>query len=600
MKNISWSQLNSIVAIVISTAVLLGILGSVLYQTPAETSGMPDVTEMNDAWIIRTEGDYDSAVDLPCNLEVSKGEPVSISHFLPEQISGDYGIAFRSIYNQVQVKVGDTILYQYGVDEVRPWNRSPVPHWNYVPIDVQYAGQLLTITQISEYGSYSGLFPEVFEGSKSALIYQQWRQSGVATIGMILLLLLTIGVVAIAAGQRLLEKQEMRLRYYVVLLVLVGLWSISGNPVITDMTAHGYSWWLVHILTRMLIPIVYLLFLRGYMQRRRMTMLVDGGMLITALAYVTAVILQLLGLVEFSQSYEVLGGLYRIGFLLYTVIMAIGWLRYQQKELRAITIVQSLLVAAGGIDLFVRPNHLYQQESTFWQMAVVVYMFLLIWLVIRLIMEQIRQQVIQAEEGYEGQRAQAVAMMNPNFLFAALNSLLNITKREAPHTAKFIFAFSKYLRYNFDSVRKEQLIPFAQELEHIVAYLELQRMRMPGLQIEIEDKLHDFFVPSRSIEAIVENAAKYGIGKNGNRGRIIVRSYERRDSYAIQIVDEGAGFNTDMLYHKDTPTSMKTVRQRLEASVGGVIEVNSRYGVGTIVTVKVPKKQQSNRNLVEG
>jgi|GEM_PF-1476959 len=600
MKNISWSQLNSIVAIVISTAVLLGILGSVLYQTPAETSGMPDVTEMNDAWIIRTEGDYDSAVDLPCNLEVSKGEPVSISHFLPEQISGDYGIAFRSVYNQVQVKVGDTILYQYGVDEVRPWNRSPVPHWNYVPIDVQYAGQLLTITQISEYGSYSGLFPEVFEGSKSALIYQQWRQSGVATIGMILLLLLTIGVVAIAAGQRLLEKQEMRLRYYVVLLVLVGLWSISGNPVITDMTAHGYSWWLVHILTRMLIPIVYLLFLRGYMQRRRMTMLVDGGMLITALAYVTAVILQLLGLVEFSQSYEVLGGLYRIGFLLYTVIMAIGWLRYQQKELRAITIVQSLLVAAGGIDLFVRPNHLYQQESTFWQMAVVVYMFLLIWLVIRLIMEQIRQQVIQAEEGYEGQRAQAVAMMNPNFLFAALNSLLNITKREAPHTAKFIFAFSKYLRYNFDSVRKEQLIPFAQELEHIVAYLELQRMRMPGLQIEIEDKLHDFFVPSRSIEAIVENAAKYGIGKNGNQGRIIVRSYERRDSYAIQIVDEGAGFDTDMLYHKDTPTSMKTVRQRLEASVGGVIEVNSRYGVGTIVTVKVPKKQQSNRNLVEG
>ena len=57
MENISWSQLNSIVAIVISTAVLLGILGSVLYQTPAETSGMPDVTEMNDAWIIRTEGD---------------------------------------------------------------------------------------------------------------------------------------------------------------------------------------------------------------------------------------------------------------------------------------------------------------------------------------------------------------------------------------------------------------------------------------------------------------------------------------------------------------------------------------------------------------
>ena len=590
MKNISWSQLNSIVAIVISTAVLLGILGSVLYQTPEETSGMPDVTEMNDAWIIRTEGDYDSAVDLPCNLEVSKGEPVSISHFLPEQISGDYGIAFRSIYNQVQVKVGDTILYQYGVDEVRPWNRSPVPHWNYVPIDVQYAGQLLTITQISEYGSYSGLFPEVFEGSKSALIYQQWRQSGVATIGMILLLLLTIGVVAIAAGQRLLEKQEMRLRYYVVLLVLVGLWSISGNPVITDMTAHGYNWWLVHILTRMLIPIVYLLFLRGYMQRRRMTMLVDGGMLITALAYVTAVILQLLGLVEFSQSYEVLGGLYRIGFLLYTVIMAIGWLRYQQKELRAITIVQSLLVAAGGIDLFVRPNHLYQQESTFWQMAVVVYMFLLIWLVIRLIMEQIRQQVIQAEEGYEGQRAQAVAMMNPNFLFATLNLILTLVKKGSGQAAKLIFAFSEYLRYNLNSIREDTLIQFEEELSHIKTYLEIQQLRMPEMELQIEDKFHEFYVPSRSLEAIVENAVKHGIGKNENRGKVIIRSYERRDSYAVQIVDEGVGFDTDMLYRKETPTGMKRIRERLE-KIGAVLEVVSRPGKGTIVTVRFPKKK---------
>lgn len=139
------------------------------------------------------------------------------------------------------------------------------------------------------------------------------------------------------------------------------------------------------------------------------------------------------------------------------------------------------------------------------------------------------------------------------------------------------------------------MIPFEEELGHITAYLEIQQMRLPDLQVVIEDKFHDFQVPARSIEAIVENAVKHGIGKNENKGRVIVRSYERRDAYAIQIVDEGAGFDTDMLYRKETPTSMKTLRERLEQTIDAVIEVNSKLEKGTIVTVKIPKAMSGKK-----
>ena len=135
------------------------------------------------------------------------------------------------------------------------------------------------------------------------------------------------------------------------------------------------------------------------------------------------------------------------------------------------------------------------------------------------------------------------------------------------------------------------MIPFETELDHIASYLELQQMRMPELKVLIEDKMHNFSVPARSIESMVENAVKYGIAKNENRGQVTVRSYERRDCYAIQIVDEGSGFDIDMLYLKETPTSMKTVRERLERGNDAVIEVNSRIGKGTIITVKLPKKK---------
>ncbi|MCM1496210.1 MAG: histidine kinase [Bacteroides sp.] len=589
MKNISWSQLNIILAIVIGTIFLLGILGGVIYQSPRERAAYADVADMNDAWIVETNQDYDWATDLPCNLETPKGTAVSISHFLPEDIGMDYGIAFRSVYNEVQVKAGDTILYQYGVNERRPFLSSPVPNWNFVPIDQQYAGQLITITQISDYGAYSGLFTKVEAGSRSALLHQQWKESGWNILLSVLLLLLSGGLVWIALGLQIQKKLDFQFRYYMLLACVIAIWSISGSPLISVFVKNGYLFWLLHILTRMAIPVVYLMFLRCFAQKPQLITAIDFGVIASAVLYVIVVILQLLGLLEFPVTYDILGILYSVGFLVCTTGLLVGWLRYGRKELRAIAISNTLLAVIGIVNVFIRPNPLYQLESTLWQIGVILYLFLLLAIVVQVVLKQMDQRVEHVEAEYQSQRSIAVTMMSPNFLFASLNSLLAMTKAGSRSSAKFVFAFSKYLRYNLDSVREERLIPFPEELEHIAAYLELQQMRIPNLTVVIEDKMHDFAVPARSIEAIVENAVKHGMEKQERSGQVTVRSYERRDSYAIQIVDEGMGFDTDLLYRKTTPTSMQVVRERLEYYLGASVEVNSRPYKGTIVTVKIPK-----------
>ncbi|MBQ8148513.1 MAG: histidine kinase [Lachnospiraceae bacterium] len=591
MKNISWSQLNIILTIMIGVTLLLGIVGGIVYQSPKERVSIADVETLNEAWIVETNEEYDSATNLPCNLEVNTGDPISISRYLPEDMGSDYGIAFRSVYNAVQVKVGDTIIYQYGVDEKRPLVSSPVPNWNLVPIDSQYAGELITITQISEYGKYSGLFTTVKGGSRSALIFDHWCQQGWGLIGAVILLILLIGLLVVTTIIGIHKKLDLRYRYYVIFMLVVTLWSISGSQLLPLFTDNGFVFWLLHILTRMLIPIAYLMFLRGFAQKKRLVTAIDVGIGIAGIAYVAALVLQLLGLVEFAVTYDILGKLYSVGFLGYTVALMIGWLRYGRKELRVMAVANTLLSIAGIVNLFIRPNHLYQTEGAFWQISVVVYCFLLMAITVEVVIQQLNQKVDSVEGEYMSQRALAVTMMNPNFLFSALNTLLAMTKNGSRNSAKFVFAFSKYLRYNFDSVREDILIPFEEELGHISAYLELQQMRMPGLQVLIEDKFHDFQVPARSVEAIVENAVKHGIGKNENQGQVIVRSYERRDSYAIQIVDEGAGFDTDMLDRKETPTAMKTIRERLNQRIGAVVEVNSKIGKGTIVTIRVPKNK---------
>ena len=586
----SRSQLNMILAIMTGTMLVLCIITGVLYQGRDEKATGYDVETMNDAWIIESSEDYDMATDLPCHLEFQKGEAVSLSHYLPEQLGNDYAIAFRSVYNEVQVKIGEKVIYQYGVDEKRPFVHAAVPKWNLVPIDAEYAGQLLTITQVSDYSRYAGVFDRVYAGSRDALRYLQWRENGWGVILSAVLILLCLGLSIVVISARRHLKDHPQLLYYEIFAVTITLWNLSGNPLLASYMGMNYMFWLVHMLMRMLLPVVWLLLLRTYMQTKRLLQLVDLGILAAGIGYVILTVLQVLGLLEFAVTYEAVNVVCGIGFVLYTVCLILGWLKYRKAELRGLAVSNLVLCIAGLIRLFVRPNHLYQLEGTFWQISVMVYCYLLLAAVIETYIRSVKQKVNQIEGEYQSQRAEAVAMMNPNFLFATLNLILTLVKKGSGQAAKLIFAFSEYLRYNLNSIREDTLIQFEEELSHIKTYLEIQQLRMPEMELQIEDKFHEFYVPSRSLEAIVENAVKHGIGKNENRGKVIIRSYERRDSYAVQIVDEGVGFDTDMLYRKETPTGMKRIRERLE-KIGAVLEVVSRPGKGTIVTVRFPKKK---------
>ena len=80
-------------------------------------------------------------------------------------------------------------------------------------------------------------------------------------------------------------------------------------------------------------------------------------------------------------------------------------------------------------------------------------------------------------------------------------------------------------------------------------------------------------------------------------GKVIIGTIDRKTYNEIIIEDDGRGFNPEN-FDKDTQVhvGMENVKQRLKMMCGGTIEIESEKGKGTVVTIKLPKKQMKSTN----
>ena len=68
----------------------------------------------------------------------------------------------------------------------------------------------------------------------------------------------------------------------------------------------------------------------------------------------------------------------------------------------------------------------------------------------------------------------------------------------------------------------------------------------------------------------------------------MLRSYERLDCFAIQIVDNGPGIGPDKMF--TGKKQYKEIKKQLKTACGAAIEIKTKQDKGTILTVKVPKE----------
>lgn len=187
-----------------------------------------------------------------------------------------------------------------------------------------------------------------------------------------------------------------------------------------------------------------------------------------------------------------------------------------------------------------------------------------------------------------------LSQIQPHFLYNALTTIVDLCDTDAQLAKRATIAFSQYLRANMDSLKLSRPVPFAVERKHIENYLWLEKLRFGDeLTVQWDVAASDFSLPALSVQPLVENAVKYGVGKKPGGGTVTIKTRETPFVYLVTVHDDGVGFDP-LVKPADgrSHVGIDSVRSRLHYQCGGALTVESVPGEGTTATITLLKERK--------
>lgn len=186
-----------------------------------------------------------------------------------------------------------------------------------------------------------------------------------------------------------------------------------------------------------------------------------------------------------------------------------------------------------------------------------------------------------------------ISQIQPHFLYNSLNSIAELCVVDPKRAEKATIDFSRYLRGNMGALNEKKTIEFEDELNHLIHYIELEKLRYgDDLQFEYDIREKEFTLPALTVQPLVENAVNHGIRYHKMKGKVKISSYSDDKNYYVEIEDDGVGFDPEN-YMSDgrKHVGIANVKYRLEVLCGGHVEIKSEKGNGTVVTIRIPKEK---------
>lgn len=281
------------------------------------------------------------------------------------------------------------------------------------------------------------------------------------------------------------------------------------------------------------------------------------------------------------------------------VLLITDYRRYHEPRMKYMIASSAILTICILVEIIHFVIHYYFLFYPF-QIGLVVYSVLQYIVIFRQSREREKRSQLAAQLEKELVQSQVSIMLSqirPHFLYNSITAIQTLCVQDPEKARKSLGDFAKYLRGNMDSLASKELIPFVKELEHTRHYVELELMRQ-GEYLEVEYHIEEmsFNIPTLSLQPLVENAIKHGVGGEEDGGRVIISTYRRDDTIYVSVEDNGVGFELNQLEERAgdnqrTHIGLQNVKERIQRMAGGDFVIESQVGVGTKATIILPQEE---------
>jgi two-component system, LytTR family, sensor kinase len=197
----------------------------------------------------------------------------------------------------------------------------------------------------------------------------------------------------------------------------------------------------------------------------------------------------------------------------------------------------------------------------------------------------------QLEARLAATRLQLLQMqLQPHFLFNTLNTISELVHENPEAADRMIGGLSDLLREAL-AASSARDVPLARELAMLNQYVAIQTARFGDrlhVVVEAAPAALQARVPSLTLQPLVENAIRHGLGSSAARVRVDVRAMAADNTLTLEVTDDGVGFSRRGDLQEGL--GLTNTRARLQELYGSAhsFEIRERHTGGVSVTLTLP------------
>lgn len=200
------------------------------------------------------------------------------------------------------------------------------------------------------------------------------------------------------------------------------------------------------------------------------------------------------------------------------------------------------------------------------------------------------------EERLEKEFKYFFSQISPHFLYNTLNTIIALSYEDSGKTREALRNLALYFRGKLDLHFHKGLISLESEIDLVVAYLEIEKLRYGdklNLVLAIDPDI-EARIPPLTLQPLAENAVRHGIAPKESPGTVTIKVGRCEDGkILISVSDDGTGMAAENLSNilrgESERVGLQNVIKKIKLMPGASVKLESQPNQGTRITLCLPE-----------